>query len=78
MAYLSHLELTEHGEYKGLVTKAANGTSSMLAFVWMDHDRCYFVANASSLEEGEIYVRQCWHQVNQEANAAPTRVQLNL
>jgi len=78
MAYLSRLELTERGEFKGLVTKAADGTCSMLAFVWMDRDRRYFIANASSLEEGEIYVWQCWCQVNQEANAAPTRVQLNI
>ena len=35
MAYLSRLELTERGEFKGLVTKAADGTCSILPlFGW--------------------------------------------
>ena len=34
----------------------------MMAYVWMDHDRRYFISTASSLQYGKDYSRICWRQ----------------
>ena len=49
MAYLSSIELDERrGQRVGVVLKS-NGAPTMMAYVWMDHDRRYFISTASSL-----------------------------
>jgi hypothetical protein len=49
--------MENRGERKGLIAKGEDGAPSILAFVWVDRDRRYFIASGSSLEEGEQYVR---------------------
>jgi Transposase IS4 len=78
MHYLSNLVLYERGARHGVVAKDADGNVNMLAFVWMDRDRRYFIASAGSLAEGEPNVRTRWRQVAQEENAEPTRVELTI
>jgi len=34
----------------------------MIAYVWMDCDRRYFIPTASSLSEGNLYSRIRWRQ----------------
>jgi len=51
MAYLSQIEMMQRGDRKGMITSDPN----MLAFVWMDCQRRYFIATASSLVEGAPY-----------------------
>ena len=55
MSYLSNLELVQRGDYKGLVARGTDGQPTMLSFVWMDQDCCYFVTSASSLDSGILY-----------------------
>ena len=57
MSYVSNLELVQHGDYKGLVARGANGQPTMLSFIWMDWDRHYFITSASSLDSGIPYSR---------------------
>jgi hypothetical protein len=78
MQYLSRLEMQNRGERKGLVTKNANGDPAMIAFVWMDRDRRYFIATSSSLEEGIPYVRDRWRQVDRALNADAERIELTV
>jgi hypothetical protein len=78
MHYLSRVELQQRGDRYGLVTQSNNGGPRLLAFVWMDPDRRYFIASASSLEPGMPYVRQRWRQVDNAPNAEPTRVFLTV
>jgi hypothetical protein len=54
MAYLQGLELQKRGNRKGLTMR---GNTSLCAFVWMDCDCRYFIASASSLQEGASYNR---------------------
>jgi hypothetical protein len=54
-AYLEGLELSNHGDYEGVVTLGENGQPRMMAFVWMDRERRYFISNMSSLEAGSPY-----------------------
>ena len=62
MAYLSSIELNEvRGQQVGVVLKS-NGVTTMMAYVWMDRDRRYFISTASSLQDGKDYSRICWRQ----------------
>ena len=51
----------------------------MLAFVWMDRNRRYFIASASRLAEGAPNVRNRWRQLeDDEEDEDPTRVTLTV
>jgi hypothetical protein len=78
MAYLSGLELQQRGDWKGLIAKGTDGHPNMLAFVWMDRDRRYFIATTGSLLAGTPYTRIRWRQVNDEEDADPDRVELTI
>ena len=78
LTYLSNIELQERGDRSGLIMRGPDGEPSLLAFVWMDRDRRYFIASASSLAEGEAYVRQRWRQVDTSLDADAERVELKV
>ena len=62
MAYLSSLELTEgRGQREGVVMKSLH-KPWIMAYVWVDRDRRYFVSTASSLTDGSSYSRWRWRQ----------------
>ena len=73
MAYLSGLEMQNRGERKGVILKV-NDIPIMMALVWMDRDRRYFITTSSSLEEGSPYERERWRQVDLTVNADAERV----
>jgi Transposase IS4 len=73
MAYLSQLELQVRGDRQGLITRDSNGCPSLLAFVWMDRDRRYFIASGGSLDEGSPCIRERWRQIEQD-NSSPTKL----
>jgi hypothetical protein len=50
----------------------------MLAFVWMDRNRWYFIANTSSLQESAPYSQIRWQQVDTTINADAERVKLTI
>ncbi len=78
MNYLSHLHFHNRGDQHGVVAKDADGNPNMMAFVWVDRERRYFIASAGSLAEGEPYHRNRWRQVSEEPNAAPEMVELTV
>ena len=80
MAYLSRVELQDRGDRKGLVTRGRRDEQqpTLLAFVWMDRQRRYFISTASSLDAGAPYTRMQWRQVDEAPNAEPTRVELTV
>jgi len=61
MTYLSQIELQNCGDYEGIVTTFEG--SDILAFVWMDRTRRYFILTAGSLGRGTPYTRERWRQV---------------
>ena len=62
MAYLSSLEFTEgRGQREGVVMKSL-GRPWIMAYVWVDRDRRYFISTASSLTDGNSYSRWRWRQ----------------
>jgi hypothetical protein len=76
MAYLSHLEFSGRGDRHGVVSVNADGQATALAFVWVDGDRRYFIATASSLAEGTPINRSRLRQVVQDNVTDPEHVDL--
>ena len=50
----------------------------MMAFVWMERDRRYFIAASLSLQEGVPYVRNLWRQVDVEVDSGAERVKVSV
>ena len=72
MHYLSRVPLTDRGRHHVVVNKE-NGEVQMVAFVWVDRERRYFISNSSSLEPGMTIERQRWRQLDgPEGGAART------
>jgi hypothetical protein len=79
MACLSQLEMTSRGEWKGLVTdRILDGSCDLMAFVWVDQDRQYFISTASNLNRGWSPVCYRWSQVDTSPDADPDRVEINI
>ena len=76
LAYLSNLELQNRGDFKGVVNTLNN--PSLLAYVWVDRDRRYFISTASSLDVGEGYWRTRWRQVINDRFSPPQRVMFEI
>jgi hypothetical protein len=68
------------GQRKGLFQRGENpGVDDLLAFVWVDRERRYFIASKGCLAEGVPYDRWRWRQVdNITPDALPERVQLTV
>ena len=80
MRHLSSVELEERGDTYGMVRRKTPNSNEcdLLAYVWMDRDRRYFIASGSSMAEGKPYNRRRLRQVNEEANADPEHVDLEV
>lgn len=63
MRYLSTVELPQKGDYKGVVNIDLTTGYKLLAFVWVDRERRYFISNCSSIAPGSPYTRTRWRQV---------------
>lgn len=65
MGWISNVELRSRGDMKGLVHKDGNGMPIIMAFVWMECDRYYFIDSTSCLTKGRPYARERRQQVDQ-------------
>jgi hypothetical protein len=78
LAYLSSREMVNRGDRVGVEACGDDGATRLLAFVWMDRDRRYFISTASSIANGSEFVRHRWRQVDPTPNADPERVELRV
>jgi hypothetical protein len=60
---LGSIEMSERGERHTFVHKDADGRPKILAMSWLDGERRYFVATASSAIDGEPCSRIRWRQL---------------
>ena len=61
MPYLSTVELLQKGDHKGVVNISEDGYK-LMAFVWVDRERRYFITNCPSILSGNPYTRTRWRQ----------------
>jgi len=64
---LSTLPLEDRGEHVAYVHKTADGVVDMVALLWVDRDRRYFISTASTTLPGAPYERIRWRQVGAHA-----------
>ena len=60
MAHLKNKEFSKRGQWCSTVRKDSDGKPDLMAVVWVDRERRYFVANTSSTLEGAPYSRTRW------------------
>lgn len=76
MQYLGSLPMPGgKGSRKGLLTADEATGTQLMAFMWIDRDRRYFISTCSSLEEGSRILRTRWSQVDKTHNADPVRLE---
>ena len=63
------------GSRKGLLTVDEPTGTQLMAFMWIDRDRRYFISTCSSLEEGGRILRTRWSQLDKMPNASPQRLE---
>ncbi len=74
MTYLGRVLLPEgKGDRHGVVTVDEATGCQLLAFVWCDRDRRYFISTCSSLANGTTIERTRWRQIDTSPNADPER-----
>jgi Transposase IS4 len=78
LQHLQQVEMGERGERYGLVAKNQENEPYLMAFVWLDRERRYFVTSCSSLAEGQPYVRHRWRQLVSDLTTPPERIELTI
>jgi len=79
IVYLGRKELPAgKGDRYGVVTCDETSGCQLLAFVWTDRDRRYFISTCSSLASGNIITQTRWKQIDRTPNAAPERRELTV
>ena len=83
MKKLSELELVNCGDWQGYYTYTPDKNNEYkwgkFAFIWMDHDQHYFIANHSSLRPGKPCSRERLRQVDKVTlNAPPEHVEFDI
>jgi len=79
MDYLSHVLLpADKGDRRGVYTVDGTTGTRLLAFVWCDRDRRYFVTTCSNIQDGAAIDRVQWRQVDTAPNANPSRVDVHI
>ena len=80
MQYLQSIPLLDgKGDMRGLMSTDTASNTKLLAFVWVDRDRRFFIATAGSLSKGMSIYRERWRQVDTTTpNAPAVKVQINI
>ena len=79
MHYLSRIVLPDgKGDYRALLHTDAESGTSVMACVWADRERRYFVSTCSSTSPGMEINRYRWRQRDETPNAAPVRENIRL
>lgn len=60
MEFLSKMEFTNRGEHVSMVSQNAFGKSQLMAVLWMDRERRYFICSCSMWYVGETIERTRW------------------
>jgi hypothetical protein len=79
MSHLSKVELKFKGDRAGVMAKDETSENpELLAFVWRDRDRRYFIASGSSMAEGTPVSRDRWRQLVKDRTTPPEKVTIRI
>ena len=66
------------GDHKALLSKDKETGTFMMAMVWADRDRRYFISTCSSSSPGTMILRHRWRQRDLTPNANPVKEQVRI
>ena len=79
MDHLKGLEVQRRGEHNSVFSFDKDKQTMLLAVLWVDRERRYFIGNAEGVDQGEPQYRKRWQQVNvDDAFAPPEKVELEI
>ena len=79
MDYLSHVVMPAgKGDRHGLYTVDEETGCRLLAFIWCDRDRRYFITTCLNIQDGMPIDRPRWNQLDRTPNADPTKVNVHV
>ena len=55
-----------------------DGKVELIAMMWCDRDRRYFIGYAEGVEKAEPIFRTCWHRVEKDEVSPPKKVTLEI
>jgi hypothetical protein len=61
-----------------MAARDENGQHELLAFVWRDRERRYFIASGSNMDEGTPINRQRWRQIIKDRTTPPEKLTINI
>jgi hypothetical protein len=70
--------LPKKGARYGLALKDHHGQPELLAFVWQDWDRCYFICSGGSMAEGNPHIQERMRQVVKDDVSLPQKVTFSI
>jgi hypothetical protein len=76
MAFLQAQELGEKGTRFGMVSNDIDNTLNLLALIWNDQERCYFIAYTSSFQKGLPQVQHQWRKLVTDLTTPPTCIEV--
>jgi hypothetical protein len=76
MAFLQAQELREKGTRFGIVSNDIDNTSNLLALVWNNRERRYFITSTSSFQEGQPQLRHQWRQLVTDLTTPSTCIEV--
>ena len=80
MQYLTDKVLGQRGDWRAVkVCKENDDDTDLVAFVWMDRDRRYFISSCLNMRDGKPCERIRWRQTEEvESNAEPERMEVRV
>ena len=79
MDHLKGLEVQWRGEHKSVFSFDKDKQTMLLAVLWVDRKRIYFIGNAEGVDQGEPQYTKRWRKINvDDAFAPPEKVELEI
>ena len=78
MSYLQNLELGGHGDYKVVASFNNHCLAELLAVLWVDCERRYFIGNTEGVSSGEPQYRRRWRQADDDPFSKATRKEIEI
>jgi len=76
MQALSKMEVDTRGDHATYTHSTPEGAVNLMALMWLDRERRYFIASTSTSLQGEPYDRVRWRQMGEHAERVALNVKL--
>ena len=76
MGYLSSKPMAQIGDHYSMLCKSDNGGKDMMALLWVDREKRYFIATANSRHPRQMIYHERWRRVGNVTKKAITETRI--